>query len=144
MIPGMVEGCTRRLRAPPNWNEAEHGKCSSLPIKDSEFEGRRWMQSVWHPTPDEIDRIIAGGAVQLSIEGVLHPVVALDVTAPIDDLVDVAGDVASLYAARVLIRRIRNVLNKAGAGITTPAEILSTLDRITSNDMVRHVIGGPS
>jgi len=68
-----IEGCTRRLGAPPNWNHETDGICHTLEILDSDG----FMYSAWQPSPAELKRLNEGQPVVLAIEGNRHPVVSV-------------------------------------------------------------------
>lgn len=50
---------------------------NALAIRDEEIEGVNHMTSVWEPTPKELKQLHEGGAVRLTILGVVHPPVML-------------------------------------------------------------------
>lgn len=80
MIPGRIEGATRGLVAPADWDKAQDGACAGLVIKDEALaSGGNCMISVWHPTPREVELIQQGASVVLGVVGSLHPAVALGV-----------------------------------------------------------------
>lgn len=73
MIPQRIEGATRYLGAPPNW-QPEDGTCDHLAIKDETLDGGApVMISAWEPTPDELQRLNEGKPVYLQIIGRGHP-----------------------------------------------------------------------
>lgn len=78
MIPGRIAGATNDLAKPKNWDDSK-GHCSTLPIRRVEFDGVPAMISAWQPTPDELQRLLAGESVHLIIWGVAHPPVAITV-----------------------------------------------------------------
>lgn len=78
MIIGRIEGSTRALGAPADW-DGDLSKCHVLPIRDSETVQGNFMISAWEPTPDEIKALQAGETLKLWIQGVSHPVVAITV-----------------------------------------------------------------
>jgi hypothetical protein len=82
MLPKRIEGATRVLGAPGDWDESRSGPCCSLPIRDDVIDGVRYMVSAWEPTPEEIELLKAGGALLLGINGIAHPVVFLSVQRP--------------------------------------------------------------
>lgn len=79
MHPGRIEGATRTLGAPQNWEKERHGPCGGLPIRDVVLpdSGLNAMGSVWFPTPEEIAALVEGAPIQLWVLGSTHPVVAL-------------------------------------------------------------------
>ncbi len=77
MIPGRIENATRHLGKPSGWNDAEHGVCAVLPVRDEVVDGLPQMTSVWMPTPDEALRIARGAPVYLTVIGTSHPPVSL-------------------------------------------------------------------
>lgn len=40
------------------------------------------METAWEPTPDEIERIVAGAPIILRVVGTAHPPVMIDVGSP--------------------------------------------------------------
>ena len=84
MLPQRIQGATRVLGAPRDWDDAKHGPCMGLPVLDlpSENQGPPRMVSAWEPTPEEMAAIAAGGPVLLFITGHSHPVVSLGVQDP--------------------------------------------------------------
>jgi hypothetical protein len=81
MLPLRMQGQTRALGAPSDWDADKSGHCSVLSIVDTEVAGHRWMVSRWEPTPDELALLNAGGSVELWICGSAHPVVSLTAAA---------------------------------------------------------------
>lgn len=79
MLIRRIEGATRNLGAPPNW-DGDVSKCNVLPIIDVPTEQGPFMVSAWEPTPAELALLNAGESVQLWICGHSHPVVALTVS----------------------------------------------------------------
>ena len=80
-----IEGATRRMKPPSNWDEEKRGKCQVLAIRDENVEGANWMVSAWTMSVEEIARHTNGGPLYLSISGVNHPVVSMHVGEPIDE-----------------------------------------------------------
>ncbi len=77
-----IEGATRNLGAPPDWNESDPidpTKCHVLPIRDMMTDEGNFMVSAWEFTPAEIERLKAGETLKLGIRGTGHPVVFLAV-----------------------------------------------------------------
>jgi hypothetical protein len=89
MIPGVIEGHTRAPGAPQDWDAEKSGPCVALPIRDAVGEdGVHRMESIWETHPAELQALLEGGKVLLSICGAgpetRHPVVSLEVTPPFD------------------------------------------------------------
>lgn len=82
MMIGHIEGATRELGKPRDWDDARDGKCLTLPIRDELVAGMPQMVSAWVPTPDEIARIAAGAPIYLRVVGSAHPPVLLLVGEP--------------------------------------------------------------
>lgn len=72
-----IDGATRRLGAPTNWDHEKDGICHTLEILDHDG----WMISAWMPSEIEIKAINAGSPVLLYVQGKAHPVVSLAVAA---------------------------------------------------------------
>ena len=66
--------------APRDWDPESQGVCAGLPVLDVTVEGVSYMVSRWEPSPDDLKKLNAGGAVELWISGTVHPVVGLGVT----------------------------------------------------------------
>lgn len=79
MLIKRIEGATRNLGAPPDWNGEELGKCNILPILDTMTQEGPFMVSAWEPTPDELAALNAGASVKLWVSGRIHPVVTISV-----------------------------------------------------------------
>lgn len=76
MIIGHIEGATRVLGKSQGY--------IGLPLRDIAVnckvggEGTPAMQTAWFPTPEEIEAIIAGAPVVLTILGTQHPPVMIE------------------------------------------------------------------
>lgn len=79
MLIARIDGATRVLGQPVDWNEERDGKCAGLPIRDQVVGGQRVMVSAWTPTPDELAAIAAGAHVLLFVWSVGHPPVSIGV-----------------------------------------------------------------
>lgn len=79
MHPGHIANSTRTLSAPQDWNKAVDGACGSLVIRDERNHSSYCMTSAWFPTPPELQRILMGAPVYLTIMGKVHPVVLMSV-----------------------------------------------------------------
>lgn len=77
-----IEGMTRDLGKPRNWDEATQGTCGSLPIRDERQQSGNVMVSEWKPTAEELRALIAGASVFLEICGTVHPPLSLYVGEP--------------------------------------------------------------
>jgi hypothetical protein len=82
MLIGRVAGATHVLGAPRNWDEDRAGKCNPLVVRKDMSEAGPVMTSAWFPTADELDRLIAGAPIHLTIFGEAHPPVALSIGDP--------------------------------------------------------------
>lgn len=72
MIPGIIEGGTHRLQAPCDW-PADEPSCGSLVMRRV---GCR-MTSAWLPTVEELQALVAGAPVYLTVYSRQHPPVAV-------------------------------------------------------------------
>lgn len=80
---------TRWLGAPLGWEPEKDGDCAHLAIRDMTINGNvPSMHSLWEPTPDELERLNAGGKVRLIVVGISHPAVSLSVDLPQQEPVD--------------------------------------------------------
>lgn len=70
------------IGAPHNWDRKRHGPCSTLSVANVQRNGLRFMESLWEPTPEELEALQQGGKVVLQIEGSSHPVVSMGVSVP--------------------------------------------------------------
>lgn len=85
MNPGKIRGATRTLGAPIDWDPAKGVECVALDIRDmAEPDGSRYMQSTWYPTDEEKRLIAEGQPIRLTVWGVGHPPVGLDVLYPLE------------------------------------------------------------
>ncbi len=77
---GMIEGVTRIIGKSQGY--------LGLPIRDEIIQctvngdGTPAMVTAWTPTPDELDRLIAGASVHLRVLGTSHPPVMMGVGDP--------------------------------------------------------------
>lgn len=86
MIPARIPRATRYLGAPDGWQPESDGDCAHLAIRDMTINGDvPSMQSLWEPTPQELDWLAKGGKVRLITVGVAHPPVMLLVDLPPDE-----------------------------------------------------------
>lgn len=79
MLSGRIEGATRGLGAPSDWDAAKQGDCHTLSVRDVMTQAGPAMTSAWFPTPDEIARIEAGAPIYLTVFGSGHPPVGMTV-----------------------------------------------------------------
>jgi hypothetical protein len=77
MKPVAIEGMTRDLVKPRDWDDEKNGTCGSLEIRDEEFRFGNGMISHWKPSENELKILNEGGVVQLCVCGEVHPPVAL-------------------------------------------------------------------
>lgn len=73
------EFTTRRLKAPPDWDEEKNGKCDTLPITDAVHNGLPCVMSFWKPTAEELAHLNANGQLMLQIVGKSMPPVIVGV-----------------------------------------------------------------
>lgn len=76
---GRILNFTRILGAPQDWDEDTNGPCGGLAIRDENTTAGHGMTSAWFPTLEEIQRIVEGAPVYLTILGKDHPPVSLSV-----------------------------------------------------------------
>lgn len=68
---------------PESWNNERNGECTPLHVtKTADDGGNAIMQSEWKPNQDELDALNAGAPVVLTVWGVMHPPVAVNVGMP--------------------------------------------------------------
>ncbi|MDR3446005.1 hypothetical protein [Dyella sp.] len=73
-----IEGATRMLGAPADWNGTDV-PCDALPILDTETAEGHFMVSEWAPEATELNALQRGAPLRLWVRGTNHPVVALGV-----------------------------------------------------------------
>ena len=66
------------LGAPSGWDH-ERLACATLPITRTVRDGQAVVQSYWRPNDAEREAIQAGALIQLTVIGVSHPPLALEV-----------------------------------------------------------------
>lgn len=74
MFSKRIENATRNLGAP---TEVSSKDCSHLWIRDGESSLGPVMVSAWEPTPKELEILVKGGTIYLTICGNIHPMVSL-------------------------------------------------------------------
>lgn len=85
MMPGRIPNATRRLGAPADWDKGKQGACVGLAIRDDTTTAGPGMTSVWHPTPEELERLKAGAGVYLTVLGMVHPPISMSVGSAPDE-----------------------------------------------------------
>lgn len=80
MQPGKIDGATRALGAPPDWDPTRDGECDTLEIRDVDSTPPR-MESAWYPSDEEKRLIMEGKPVVLTVWGLTHPPVSVNVYA---------------------------------------------------------------
>jgi hypothetical protein len=90
MIAKRHPRATRYLGAPAGWQPENHGDCAHLAISDTRHKSGNAMESIWEPTPAEMERLNAGAPVSLLILGEIHPPVTINV-GMIPSKIDEAG-----------------------------------------------------
>lgn len=78
MIIGRIEGATIELGKPDDWDDSK-GQCDSLPVRIEETDQGPCLSSAWYPKPEELQALLAGQPVILSVFGQAHPPVWLRV-----------------------------------------------------------------
>ena len=61
------------LGAPPGWDAEKHGECGGLPVK--RVDGS--YLSLWKPSEKDIEALMAGGRIVLSVFSDVHPPVSV-------------------------------------------------------------------
>lgn len=75
MIPVRFNGMTNIYTAPEGHNAERDGEIFDLPVMDDGVT----MTSVWKPSEEELDILVNGGGISLSILGRAQPPVMLGV-----------------------------------------------------------------
>lgn len=65
MIINAIEGCTRRIGKDQGY--------LALPLRDEVIDGVPQMTSSWQPTPSELQALMAGAPIYVTLLGVAHP-----------------------------------------------------------------------
>lgn len=74
MLIKRIDGATRVLGKSQGYR--------GLPVLDHDADdGTHMMMSAWEPTPEEIQKIVAGAPIYLTVVGFAHPPVMLSVGA---------------------------------------------------------------
>ncbi|MDE2467738.1 MAG: hypothetical protein KGL35_03105 [Bradyrhizobium sp.] len=76
---GRIQGATRSLGAPRDWDKDANGPCGTLAIRDEKTTAGDGMTSAWLPTSEEIERIREGAPIYLTVIGKFHPPVSMSV-----------------------------------------------------------------
>jgi hypothetical protein len=76
MNPIKIDGSNRVYRKPDSMTDEE---CASLHVRSEMVEFRTILSSAWQPTLEEIERMLKGAPVILTIHGMDHPPVSLQV-----------------------------------------------------------------
>lgn len=89
-----MQGTTRVLGAPENWDAERDGPCVGLPIADVEIDlgdgkTRNMMYSAHEPTPDDLRKLLAGGHVVFGLPGTAHPPIQAFVQEALHEIGDV-------------------------------------------------------
>lgn len=77
MKPIEFENQTTLLGPPPG---TPRGECGSLPVLIHRENTQASFQSFWKPSPEDLAALSAGGHIRLTIHGIGHPPVWIDVT----------------------------------------------------------------
>lgn len=77
MHAGRIQGATRALGAPADWDKNSQGPCGTLLVRDEKTTAGEAMVSAWFPTPEEIERMKQGAPIYLTLMGRIHPPVSL-------------------------------------------------------------------
>lgn len=75
MLPMRISNATRVL------GESQD-EYHALTIRDEMVNGINYMTSLWEPTPQEIEHLMKGGHVKLTILGTGHPPVIITTQGP--------------------------------------------------------------
>lgn len=77
MTPGVIKGATTVLGAPKDWDAATHGECAGLAVRQGDYV----LETAWIPSEEEKAAIAAGAPIILTIWGMAHPPVSINVEA---------------------------------------------------------------
>lgn len=82
MVPAPHPSATRKFQPPRDWDPEVNGPCATLEVADLVDGGAPFMESIWRPDARELAALKAGGSIVLGIQGQVHTVVYVAVTAP--------------------------------------------------------------
>lgn len=80
MNPGRISTANTELGQPKGWDVSRHGPCRTLPVAAADG----MFQSCWYPSAEELEAMIRGCPVLLTIWGRSHPPVDIGV-APVPE-----------------------------------------------------------
>lgn len=86
MQAARIEGATRVLAPPDDWDAARDGPCARLYVRDQALGQAHAMASAWFPTAEEVIRLVKGAPVHLVLVGCEHPPVRISVGEPPDSV----------------------------------------------------------
>lgn len=82
MKPIRTEHCNFSLGPPAGWDQERDGECATLHAERALDERRHpIMRTTWVPDAEELAAISAGAPIVLTVWGMSHPPVALEVDA---------------------------------------------------------------
>lgn len=70
MTPVQIANANAHFGAPQDWDVTTKGECLTLPVRVGEIDGSKVYQSAWRPSREELDQLIAGQAIVLTLWGV--------------------------------------------------------------------------
>lgn len=74
MIPQRIEGYTRKLNPPTDWDEEKDGPCWAVYVKDEVINGMQFMVMSYEPTLEELKALNEGAKIHFGINGIILPV----------------------------------------------------------------------
>lgn len=77
MISGRITGASLNLGAPEDWDEDTNGPCQTITARQVYHGDTPFLETAWYPTGAELQQLLAGQPLILSINCISHPVVSL-------------------------------------------------------------------
>lgn len=71
MIINAIEGCTRRIGKSQGY--------LGLPLRDEVIDGIHHMTSSWQPTPAELQALVDGAPIYVTLLGTAHPPIMVSI-----------------------------------------------------------------
>jgi hypothetical protein len=79
MQAGHINNATRNLEEPKGWDTKARGRCRTLVVRDELTTAGIAMTSAWFPAIEEMERIVRGAPIYLTVFGNLHPPVCMSI-----------------------------------------------------------------
>lgn len=89
MQPTFIASATHRFAPPENWDEKANGPCGHLFVRCDMSGPNNLVEvcSCWKPLPEELDKLLAGGVIEVRLCVPNQPVMAVGVVDALPDVV---------------------------------------------------------